>query len=74
MLALGINMDGMTERRQPKNNIMNAVSDTQHMGAHLEILTKLPTTTLLLPPRCTVVGEICVGIVVKESWHDEAMK
>jgi hypothetical protein len=44
------------------------------MGAHLEILTKLPTTTLLLPPRCTVVGEICVGIVVKESWHDEAMK
>ena len=41
---------------------------------HLEILSKLPTTTLLLPPRSTIVCQIGVGIIVEESRHDAIVR
>jgi hypothetical protein len=38
---------------------------------HLEIFSELPSTTLLFPPRGTIVRQVGVGIIVKKSWHDD---
>ncbi len=37
---------------------------------HLEIFSELPSTTLLFPPRGTIVRQVGVGIIVEKSWHD----
>lgn len=34
-----------------------------------EIFTKLPTPSLLLATRRTIVRQVCVGIIIKETWH-----
>ena len=36
-----------------------------------EIFTKLPTPSLLLTTCGTVVRQVCIGIIVKETWHLE---
>jgi hypothetical protein len=34
-----------------------------------KVLPKLPPAALLLPSRGTVVRQVRVGVIVKETWH-----
>lgn len=49
-------------------------AESREIQTHLEILTKLPSTTLLLSPSGTVMCEIGVGIIVEESRHNALME
>lgn len=35
----------------------------------LEILSKLPPSSLLFPPGRTVMGQVGVGVIIKETRH-----
>jgi hypothetical protein len=39
----------------------------------LKIFSKFPSPTLLFPSCSTVVSQICIGVVVKKSWHFERL-